>query len=284
MWWRSLILLAALALTAACQPLPQPFQPDNKGLTSATDPLLQPGPSFSLLVTPVRGLGTNGQKMADDVAQALQDREIPASSHSASKASYVLTGEAREAAGGGSQIVWTVVDPRGVTFRTLTQPIGAPAASLAEAKVSLSSLAVAAAALIEPALQEDASLQRGPPKVRVAAVTGAPGDGDQTLPSALGAVLEHRKVAQLAPNAADAYVVAGKVRMTDGPRNGQTIEIQWIVTDAAGKEIGTVGQKNVVPKGSLDGKWGDIAFAAAEGAAEGLSRILEALGPVRPTR
>lgn len=283
MWWRSLLALA-LALVAACQPLPQPFQPDNKGLTSATDPLLQPGPSFSLLVTPVRGLGTNGQKMADDLAQALQDREIPASSHSASKASYVLTGEAREAGGGGSQIVWTVVDPRGVTFRTLTQPIGAPAASLAEAKVSLGSLAVAAAALIEPALQEDASLQRGPPKVRVAAVTGAPGDGNQTLPSALGAVLEHRKVAQLAPTAADAYVVAGTVKMTEGPRNGQTIEIQWTVTDAAGKEIGTVGQKNVVPRGSLDGKWGDIAFAAAEGAAEGLSRILEALGPVRPTR
>lgn len=266
---------------AACQPLPQPFQPDRKGVTAATDPLLQPGPSFSLLVTPVRGLGANGQKMADDVAQALQDREIPASSHSASKASYVLTGEARDAGPGRSQIVWTVVDPRGVTFRQLSQPIGASAAALAEARVALTSLAVAAAVLIEPALQEDASLQRGPPKVRVATVAGAPGDGDQALPAALAAVLVHRKIAQIDPNAADAYAVSARINLTEGPRNGQTIEIQWVVSDAQGKEIGTVGQKNVVPKGSLDGKWGDIAFAAAEGAAEGLSRILEALGPVR---
>ncbi len=281
MWWRSLILALALALVAACQPLPQPFQPDNKGISAATDPLLQPGPSFSLLVTPVRGLAGNGQKMADDVAQALQDREIPASSHSASKASYVLNGEARDLGPGRSQIIWTVVDPRGLTFRVLSQPVGAPAASLAEAKVSLTSLAVAAAILIEPALQEDASLQRGPPKVRVAAVTGAPGDGDQALPSALAAILAHRRVAQIDQNATDAYIVGARVKLTEGPRNGQTIEIQWTVSDAKAKEIGTVGQKNVVPKGSLDGKWGDIAFAAAEGAAEGLSRILEALGPVR---
>lgn len=281
MWWRNLLLVLLACAAAACQPLPQPFQPDNKGITAATDPLLQPGPSFSLLVTPVRGLGTNGQKMADDVAQALQDREIPASSHSASKASYVLVGEARDVGPGRSQIVWTVVDPRGVTFRQLNQPLGAPAASLAEARVSLTSIAVAAAILIEPALQEDASLQRGPPKVRVAGVTGAPGDGDQSLPAALGAVLAHRKVAQIDPNATDAYVVTGRVKLTEGPRNGQTIEIQWTVAEAGAKEIGTVGQKNVVPKGSLDGKWGDIAFAAAEGAAEGLSRILEALGPVR---
>ncbi len=284
MWWRNPILALVLAFVAACQPLPQPFQPDNKGMTAATDPLLQPGPSFSLLITPVRGLAGNGQKMADDLAQALQDREIPASSHSASKASYVLNGEARDLGPGRSQIIWTVVDPRGITFRVLSQPVGAPAASLAEAKVSLTSLAVAAAILIEPALQEDASLQRGPPKVRIANVAGAPGDGNQTLPAALGAVLDHRKVAQIDPNASDAYVVAGRVKMTEGPRNGQTIEIQWTVTDAAGKEIGTVGQKNVVPKGSLDGKWGDIAFAAAEGAADGLSRILEALGPPRPSR
>lgn len=278
MWWRNLILAPVLAVAAACQPLPQPFQPDNKGATAATDPLLQPGPSFSLLVPPVRGMGTNGQKLADDLARALQDREIPASSHSASRASYVLVGEAGDQ-GGRGQIAWTVVDPRGVTWRKLSQPLNAPAAALADPRTNMATLARAAALLIEPALQDDAAIAHGPPKVRIASVVGAPGDGNQTLPVALRAVLTQKKIARIEEGAPDAYIVTARITMTDGPRTGQTVEIQWIVTDPTGKEIGTVGQKNVVPKGSLDGKWGDIAFAAAEGAAEGLSRIMEALGP-----
>ncbi len=281
MWWRSLVLALVVAVAAACQPLPQPFQPDNTGAPAATDPLLQRGPSFSLLVPPVRGMGANGQKLADDLARALQDREIPASSHSASRASYVLVGEAGDQATGQGQIAWTVVDPRGVTWRKLSQPLTAPAAALADPRANLGPVAQAAARLIEPALQDDAAIAHGPPKVRIASVVGAPGDGNQALPVALRAVLTQKKVARIEEGASDAYIVTARIALTDGPRNGQTIEIQWIVTDPTGKEIGTVGQKNVVPKGSLDGKWGDIAFAAAEGAAEGLSRIMEALGPAR---
>jgi hypothetical protein len=46
------------------------------------------------------------------------------------------------------------------------------------------------------------------------------------------------------------------------------------VIDPNGRRLGTVFQKNTIPKGSLNGPWGAIADAAASAAADGIGKLL----------
>jgi hypothetical protein len=105
-------------------------------------------------------------------------------------------------------------------------------------------------------------------------VTGAPGDGSQTLAAALQKELTKNGVAMTDGAAGPAYRVEGKV--TVGAANGgkQPIEISWNVKDPQGKKLGTVTQKNEIDQGSLDGAWGKTADAAAAAAAQGILKLL----------
>ena len=62
------------------------------------------------------------------------------------------------------------------------------------------------------------------------------------------------------------------------PQDGaQSIAVDWSVIEPGGAEIGTISQANSIPAGALDGPWGDIAFAIASGAAEGILTLLDRL-------
>ena len=54
----------------------------------------------------------------------------------------------------------------------------------------------------------------------------------------------------------------------------ENIRIDWQVIDPRGKRVGTVSQKNTIPKGSLNGPWGAIANAVAGAAADKLIKII----------
>ena len=51
--------------------------------------------------------------------------------------------------------------------------------------------------------------------------------------------------------------------------------VDWSVIDPDGEEIGSINQANNIPAGALDGPWGDIAFAIATGATEGIVALLD---------
>jgi hypothetical protein len=55
----------------------------------------------------------------------------------------------------------------------------------------------------------------------------------------------------------------------------------WHVRRSDGAEIGTVGQENDVPKGMLDGPWGDVAYSVAIAGADGLMQVIVRAGPER---
>ena len=54
------------------------------------------------------------------------------------------------------------------------------------------------------------------------------------------------------------------------------------VADEEGEELGSVTQSNVVPVGALDGPWGNIAHAVADGGAEGVVVLLREAYRSRP--
>jgi hypothetical protein len=56
--------------------------------------------------------------------------------------------------------------------------------------------------------------------------------------------------------------------------NQQHVKLLWHVRRADGVEIGTAGQENDLPKGLLDGPWGDLAYNVAIAAGDGLMQLV----------
>lgn len=266
----------AAAMLAGCELTPQPFVDQH---LAPEDPLVRPGPWASVLVTPVRNIGpAQGQTLADALAEALRQLELPASSRSASRRSYVITGIATPETTGPRQIHWAIIDPSGRTHASYDQPL--PAAVLAGGDQALNAYAVAAARQIEPLLADPGSLRHQPPKVTIRGMSGAPGDGDSSLPAALKELIRRHRVAVIADGDPNAFVITGVMTVTPGTlSNTQVVQLEWSVLSPAGKVVGNVTQTNTIPAGSLNGPWGDTAAAAAEGALEGLARIFDTLGP-----
>ena len=106
-------------------------------------------------------------------------------------------------------------------------------------------------------------------------VTGAPGDGTQTLTAAIQQELTAKGVSLAdASSGGAAYRVEGKVTVGAAKDGKQPIHIEWLVRDPQGKKLGTVSQRNEIPEGSLDGQWGSTAQQAAGAAVQGIIKLL----------
>ena len=116
----------------------------------------------------------------------------------------------------------------------------------------------------------------GPITAVVPMVTGAPGDGQTALTTAIQRELSKSGLRLATAPDARSYKVEGKVALGHSQNGKQPIQIDWNVLDPSGKKLGTVSQKNEVPQGSLDGAWGKTADAAAAAAAQGIIKLLPA--------
>jgi len=113
-----------------------------------------------------------------------------------------------------------------------------------------------------------------PSGVLVAPVSGAPGDGRRSLTTALKKKLYGKGVKLANGAASNVYTVKGVVKLSKAGAGKENIRIDWQVIDPRGKRVGTVSQKNTIPKGSLNGPWGAIANAVAGAAADKLIKII----------
>ena len=116
------------------------------------------------------------------------------------------------------------------------------------------------------------------PRVVVRPGDGAPGDGRVALRRGLERALTRRAVPVVADGAEDALMVLGSVHVSEAGR-GQWVEVRWAVIGPDGAELGVVSQSNTVPPGALDGPWGELAEAVADGGADGVRALLEAAAP-----
>jgi hypothetical protein len=151
-----------------------------------------------------------------------------------------------------------------------------PAPDTTGAQQPIAAVAPPAAPAAEPAAARTttASLpQTGDLAAIVPTVTGAPGDGNTALSSALQRELSRQGVA-MANRPGASYRIEGKVVLGPAQAGKQSIQIDWLVRDPQGRSLGTVSQKNEIPEGSLDGSWGNTADAAAGAAAQGILKLL----------
>ncbi len=115
----------------------------------------------------------------------------------------------------------------------------------------------------------------GQPPVALRPIEGAPGDGDESLRKAMQYFLGRQSINVVSEYDAPAAIVAGEVFVRAVGTKQQDVRVDWTVYAPDGRRLGTVGQSNRIPAGQLDGKWGDIAYAVAEGAVQGLNELFE---------
>jgi len=111
--------------------------------------------------------------------------------------------------------------------------------------------------------------------VVVPEVTGAPGDGNTALPTAMRQELKSRGLKLINAKKPNAYTVRGTVELGQADSGKQPITIRWLVLGPDGKPLkNAVVQRNKIQEGSLNGSWGRVADIAAGEAAKAVAKIL----------
>ena len=283
-----LAMLALLLLgLVGCQPLPQPFADDRPPPGA---PILTPKDGAGIVVQPIAGLSEPlAAGLAEAMADALQNNDVPASTQVHNRASYILRGTAQEKMlpDGRAEIAlhWELRGPDGVSVGTHEQTLETSLAPWRAADPGLlASFAKSAAPSLAELLAEEGATDAGSgePSVLVRTVAGAPGDGPRALARAMAASLRqaHLVVTEKEPEAETAaklFVVSGTVTIAEVGDGKEKVTVSWVLFDPSGTQIGQVSQENAVAAGSLNGRWGDVAYAVANAAAGGIVALLEHL-------
>ncbi|MGG5822739.1 hypothetical protein [Falsiroseomonas sp. HW251] len=117
-----------------------------------------------------------------------------------------------------------------------------------------------------------------PPAVRLTAVRGAPGDGNQSLTARMAEQLARIGFRVQETAESSQFAVQGNVAVVDIGGGQQRVEIIWTVSRRDGYDLGRVLQLNVVPVGTLSGLWGDIALVVAQEASGGVRDVIANAG------
>jgi hypothetical protein len=276
--------LALAGLVAGCQPLPHPFADDRPPAA-----LLAVPDSIDIAVGSFEGEPhATGAKLPAAIAQELLKHNIPASDQTTNYASYRLDGRIEEHPDQPGQslvtVFWRLRDALGRIVSERTDRLAAPTRDWDDGNDQrIAQLAAAGAGGLAALLTEDTPKeQAGGGRIRVAIrkIAGAPGDGDDSLVSSLTAVLKHQdlELVDAAKGKPDLDVDA-EVTVDPAKADKQHVKIIWHVARASGKEIGTVGQENDIPRGRLDGPWGDVAYNIAMAAEGGIMQLVDRGAP-----
>jgi len=261
-------LLIAVAMLAACQPVPKPFSHGG----APPSELLKLADARGITVLPVTNrAGEPLEQLTDQMVQALQEQNIPATYGGKGRSSYLLLGSFSSLPAPPG-LIWTLQTQQGDEIGKVVQPLENAAGE--PPKLAESATFERSAAALAALIQDDPPTETILPPLYVGEVSGAPGDGNSRLRAAMEQLLP-RTGLDLAPRAAaDSLVVTGTVTL-DPMRGGeQTAKIAWTVRDPLGVEVGTIAQARPVAAGSLDANWGLIANEAALAGAVGIAEMV----------
>lgn len=274
--------LLALLLLAACNGAPPPIM-----ARTAPAAALSPPESAGIYVLPGENApaGSAGA-LAAAMATALQQADVPASAQSSNRQSYrlqpIVTATSSPDGQATIRVVWELRNAAGKAVGSTSSGTVAATAAWQRGDDKLAAaLAAPAAPIVAKLIAGDVSPPQGSlnPVVALRPIAGAPGDGDRSLTRAMSSALTRANLTLAAvPSDKKDFIVAGTVEVS--PANGpqQQVKVTWVLMRPDGSEIGRVKQENAVPAGSLDGAWGDVAYAVAGAAAPGVRRLIEEVG------
>ncbi len=282
----SLFLVSILAVgVAACQPVPRPFQPDDKQLNAADFARL--GTRGGILVQGASlGDAVLDRRFAGLLAAALRDAGVPAlsSDHDPTNR-YVFSGTLQDNGFGRRETTvsgtWRLTDPLGrevVTFdaRERVEATGWRTGDPATSTLVAEALAHQLAARLDNRDVAQTGAPAPPQDVRLAIwmIEGLATDQEPLLASALRSALRVRGIEVAAVNDPAALVVTGWVEREPGSAGNDRISIGWALLEPNGNEIGTVFQANELPHDTFDASLPQAAPQIAGSAADGLVEML----------
>lgn len=284
-----LLLAAVLLLLAACEQLPRPFQPEDK----TGNPLLAPIEGQTLEVLPLQGqVPPLPDAGAMQIASALVEAGLPATYGQRTAQSRLLLGTAElgpGALGEHLRVRWEVYGPGGTLLHIYLQEADLPAGAWMRggagtlAKIGHEAAPILAAAAQGPeevAARPDSIAREGErPTVAVYGLWGAPGDGGQSVPRALASIMTQRGFLVVDDLSAGGFAIDGVMQISAAAGGQQQVSLVWrVLSGEEGEFLGQVEQANVIPAGSLDGPWGDVAAIVAAAAADGLLNLMSEAG------
>lgn len=272
---RSLIIFTLLA-AGACStddhmpPRPYTVMPKDANMLSSIIG------TIGVEVLPPEGLAAElAAPLAEALSAALRDQDIPALASGVLTGGHRIMGKAQQAAD-DLVIVWTLQNSAGAILaeHTMRQPLGLKGGAPLDAGLN-EALAERAAAAFAPHLQAASGGSMQAFKVLVPDITNVSGDGGKSLPLALRRALSAAGLNVVSADDAAAIRITGQVHLSDLDPANQLVSLIWLVSAPDGSEIGRVEQSNPVPRGRAEGNWGEMAYAAAAGAAEGILPLLQ---------
>lgn len=266
--------LFALAACSADRHTPRPYvvmPRDTRLLNSIVN---QPG----VEITPPQGVpAVLAMPLAEALALALQEEEIPAVVGQTLTGAHRLTGTARLEEG-AIILSWTLHDPTGAELGTMQARDAVSIQTRADNPLSytvVQALTAQVAPGLAQRLQPRNAAQGEILRVFVPDIAALPGDGGKSLPLALRRALNVAGLSLAEKDDPRAIRIVGQVVVSDLDAANQLVRLNWRVLRPDGVEIGAVDQSNPVPRGRLDANWGEIAYSAATGAAEGIIPLLQ---------
>lgn len=283
-------VLALLALVVtACQPLPQPFQPDASKKTG--NPLLKLADRAGVIVRPIQGMPEDsGTELADVMAAALVDRNLPAFTEDGNSSSLVLTGRAiatpRSATRSEIRVIWRVSNRSGIQQGEHALDIAARTSAWTRSSPTLlreiaQKSAGKIAEIVQGPAERDQTADRVKRTLHVWKIDGAPEPAGALLRSELETALRRQALRVSSKMRDDSVIIVGTVKLapartgTPGPKGQKELNLNWAVMSADGRELGTLRQKNTVAPDVLENDWPKIARGIALGAAQGIHDVLE---------
>ncbi len=275
-----LALCAALTLSA-CGTLPEPFY-GNPGPQAAR----LAAPAAPVLMVPTPGQAMLDQKsaarFAAELAAKLAASDVPSVAGPAGPADWQLV---TTASLNGTSVTpsYIVRGPDGKIYGTDT---GAPvpaqgwangdAATLDAAIDADTQAIVKTLASINAKIQQSSpdSLRNRVPRVYFAGMSGAPGDGDTSLPLNFTRDIPGPNVELVTDPAKADFTVIGLVKAKPDTKGQILVEIDWTVQDAGHRKIGQVTQLHDLQPSDIAPYWGDVAAAAAQEAAGGVTEVI----------
>ncbi len=275
-------LLLPLALTA-CGTLPQPFygnpgSPDAAKLAEPPAPVLMvPTPKTALLDDKSASL------YARDLAAQLANYDVPSVAGTAVKGNWQI-GISASVNGNNVEPAYVITGPDGKTYGHQTgAPVPAAGWSNGDGATLNTAAATDAATLaklmtnINAQVQQSNpdSLENRAPRIFIGTVTGAPGDGDISLPLNLARDLPGPDLMLAkAANQAD-FIVTGTIKTQPAPQGQLQVELDWVVRDRNNRVAGQVTQIHDLNPSDIEPYWGDVAAAAGTEAAQGISTVVQ---------
>lgn len=280
-----------VALVVGCGKLPRPFERDESAPNALADNIFLEAVS----VPPVTGsTRPMGELLSGAVAAALEKKhQIPAATRGLDGSRFLLNGqvifnEPQSAAPTDISVAWSLVERGKNVIGDFVQDIDVTAIEWEYGSPQVIDLigndaGERVAKMILGDRYGEAGRDRllGRRGVFLAVVQGAPGDGNASLRRAMSVALAGAGVSVTSETKKAAFDIQGVVEI-DPPENGaQAVRILWAVEDVNGKLLGRADQANVVPAGSLDGRWGQTAAFVAAAALDGILNIIDQHDPTR---